>query len=97
MIIKISFSKSTGLKVEDYEPAFALRKIALLYEKNLNEEVADLIGKLSTSTLQQIYTQFPLDLFIDGIPQTLTIVNTLYSRLQSCVRNHLLLLLFYIR
>jgi len=75
--------KSASLKVQDYEPAFALRKIALLYEKKLNEEVAHVIREISLGTLRKIYLQFPIDMFIEGIPHTLSIVSILYSRLLS--------------
>uniref|UniRef100_H2Z8R4 Uncharacterized protein n=1 Tax=Ciona savignyi TaxID=51511 RepID=H2Z8R4_CIOSA len=72
--------QTPSLKVEDYEPGYALRRIALLYESNKNEEVAALINNLSKSSLSKIYPQFPIELFIDGIPQTLGIINALYSR-----------------
>ena len=71
--------------MQDYEPAFALRKIALLYEKKLNEEVAHVIREISLGTLRKIYGQFPIDMFIEGIPHTLSIVSILYSRLLSSV------------
>ena len=75
------FRKTPSLKVQDYDPGYALRKIALLYEKNNNDEVARLIGDLSSSTLNQIYPDFPVDMFIEGIPHTLGIINALYSRI----------------
>ena len=81
------FRHSPSLKVEDYEPGFALRKIALLYEKNDNAEVASLIQNLSLSTLNSIYQQFPLDMFVDGLPQTLSILNALYTRIYMQVSN----------
>uniref|UniRef100_F6Z0L7 Mitochondria-eating protein n=1 Tax=Ciona intestinalis TaxID=7719 RepID=F6Z0L7_CIOIN len=61
-------------------PGYALRRIALLYESNKNEEVASLIKDLSKSSLSKIYPDFPIDLFIEGIPHTLCIINALYSR-----------------
>ncbi|XP_078487219.1 uncharacterized protein LOC100176502 [Ciona intestinalis] len=72
--------QTPSLKVEDYEPGYALRRIALLYESNKNEDVASLIKDLSKSSLSKIYPDFPIDLFIEGIPHTLCIINALYSR-----------------
>ena len=92
---KILCSKSASLKVQDYEPAFALRKIALLYEKKLNEEVAHVIREISLGTLRKIYLQFPIDMFIEGIPHTLSIVSVLYSRLLSSVGVFILNKIFF--
>ena len=82
----VHFRQTPSLKVQDYDPGYALRKIALLYEKNQNEEVARLIGDLSSTTLNKIYSDFPIDMFIEGIPLTMSIVNALYSRIFSEVR-----------
>ncbi|XP_076821020.1 uncharacterized protein LOC143466252 [Clavelina lepadiformis] len=80
--------QNPSLKVQDYEPGYALRKIALLYEKNQNEEVASLIKNLSTATLNKVYPEFPIEMFIEGIPHTLCIINSLYSRVFTEDPNH---------
>jgi len=72
--------QNPSLKVQDYDPGYALRKIALLYEKNQNEEVAALVKGLSSYTLNKIYTEFPVDMFIDSLPHTLCIIYAVYSR-----------------
>lgn len=78
----VSINRQTpSLKVKDYDPGYALRKIAMMYEKNENKEVASLIGNLSSATLNKIYPDFPIDMFIEGMPQTLGIINALYSRI----------------
>nr|XP_039272438.1 uncharacterized protein LOC120346698 [Styela clava] len=70
-----------SLDIKDYDPSFALRKIAMLYEKDDKQEAINIISHLSIDTLLDIYKDFPLDIFMDSIPQSLGILDCILTRL----------------
>lgn len=81
-----TYRMSPSLEIKDYDPSFALRKIAMLYENDRREDVIKIISNLAIDTLLEIYTEFPIDLFLDSIPQSLGILDCLMSRIFEHVR-----------
>ncbi|XP_071511376.1 uncharacterized protein [Diadema antillarum] len=66
---------------QELNPAFALRKIVLLLEKEKFIDVSQLINQLNNVTIKSIMHEIPMEMFIDNIPQSLVALESLYSKL----------------
>ncbi|XP_041477699.1 uncharacterized protein LOC121425637 isoform X5 [Lytechinus variegatus] len=66
---------------QDLNPAFALRKIVLLLEKEKYVDVSQLINQLNNVTIKSVLHELPIHTFIENIPDSLVAVESLYSKL----------------
>ena len=73
--------ESLGMSMQDVSPGFAIRKIIMLFENHKYEHCAILINRLSHVTLKTIIPELPMDILIDAIPQSLIILECVYSKL----------------
>ena len=78
-----SFAKDqpSPINVQDISPGFAQRKVVLLAEKRKFMDASQLLNQLNMTTLRAIATNLPIRLFIDCIPESLIVLESIYSRL----------------
>ena len=72
---------SLTVDVNDITPNYALRKVALLFENKKFGECATLIRRLNCVTLSSILHEVPIDVLHDSLPQSLNILEALYTKL----------------
>eukprot|EP00057_Strongylocentrotus_purpuratus_P005865 XP_003731897.2 PREDICTED: uncharacterized protein LOC100893723 isoform X1 [Strongylocentrotus purpuratus] len=66
---------------QDLNPAFALRKIVLLLEKQKYIDVSQLINQLNNVAIKSILHELPIHVFLENIPDSLVALESLYSKL----------------
>uniref|UniRef100_A0ABM0MHR9 Uncharacterized protein LOC100371731 n=1 Tax=Saccoglossus kowalevskii TaxID=10224 RepID=A0ABM0MHR9_SACKO len=69
------------IKVSDLNPGFALRQIVLLMEKRKFDDCSQLVNQMNQLTLKTIMPEMPVDVFIEEIPYSLVILESLFSKL----------------
>ncbi|XP_044581767.1 uncharacterized protein LOC123263230 [Cotesia glomerata] len=74
-------SSVTADDLQVTNPRVALRRLLRLYEGRQYREAANLVGKLPRCTLALTLTDFPVDLVIETLPRSLSLLEALYSRL----------------
>ena len=65
----------------DLTPNYALRKIALLFETKKYDECATLIRRLNCVILDNILAEVPIEVLLDSMPMSLSILESLYVKL----------------
>ena len=80
-IIATDRSDVMGMRMQDVNPGVAIRKVSVLFEKRKYTECAILINRLTNVTLKTIISELAIEVFIDAIPQSLGILEALYSKL----------------
>lgn len=69
-----------SMTIADVSPRFAVKRILLLYENAQYREAANFINRLSHNTFKAILDQLPVDLFIEAMPHSLSILEALYAK-----------------
>ncbi|XP_008552372.1 uncharacterized protein LOC103574651 [Microplitis demolitor] len=69
-------------------PRVALRRLLRLYEGRQYREAANFLTKLPRCTLASTLTDFPVDLVIETLPRSLSLLEALYSRLPELGLNN---------
>ncbi len=72
--------EALSMATQDLNPGFAIRKIGQLFETRRYEECASLIQRLSFVTMKIIAAELPMELMIETIPQSLTIIEVIYGK-----------------
>ncbi|XP_049859153.1 uncharacterized protein LOC126353934 [Schistocerca gregaria] len=73
-------SRISSMTIADVSPRFAVKRIILLYENSQFREAANFINRLSHSTFKVILTELPIDLFVESMPHSLSILEALYAK-----------------
>lgn len=70
----------SSMTIADVSPRFAVKRILLLYENAQYREAANFINRLSHGTFKTILNQLPIDVFIDAMPHSVSILEALYAK-----------------
>ena len=70
-----------SLSIADVSPRLALQRILALFQRGEHREAAAFLRRISVSTFRQLVGQLPSDLFVDCLPQSLPLLEALYSKL----------------
>lgn len=70
----------SSMTIADVSPRFAVKRILLLYENAQYREAANFINRLSHNTFKAILDQLPVDLFVEAMPHSLSILEALYAK-----------------
>lgn len=70
----------SSMTIADVSPRFAVKRIILLYENAQYREAANFINRLSHGTFKTILGQLPIDLFIEAMPHSVSILEALYAK-----------------
>ncbi|CAH0389093.1 unnamed protein product [Bemisia tabaci] len=70
----------SSMTIADVSPRFAVKRILLLYENAQYREAANFINRLSHGTFKTILGQLPIDVFIDAMPHSVSILEALYAK-----------------
>lgn len=70
----------SSMTIADVSPRFAVKRILLLYENAQYREAANFINRLSHSTFKAILSQLPIDVFIEAMPHSVSILEALYAK-----------------
>lgn len=69
-----------SMTIADVSPRFAVKRILLLYENAQYREAANFVNRLSHNTFKTILDQLPVDLFVEAMPHSLSILEALYAK-----------------
>ncbi|XP_038046632.1 uncharacterized protein LOC119720847 [Patiria miniata] len=72
---------ASPLKYQEVSPSFILRQLLLLVEKGKFVDASQLVNKISMDSLKDIVMDIPMEMVIERIPQSLIVLESLYSRL----------------
>ncbi|CAB0004748.1 unnamed protein product [Nesidiocoris tenuis] len=70
----------SSMTIADVSPRFAVKRIILLYENAQYREAANFVNRLSHGTFKTILNQLPIDLFIEAMPHSVSILEALYAK-----------------
>lgn len=70
----------SSMTIADVSPRFAVKRILLLYENAQYREAANFVNRLSHNTFKAILDQLPIDLFVEAMPHSLSILEALYAK-----------------
>ncbi|KAI9564615.1 hypothetical protein GHT06_008356 [Daphnia sinensis] len=73
-------SRVASMTIADVSPRFAFKKIMMLSENKQYRESANFINRLSGGTFGVIVHDLPVDQFIESMPQSLPIIESLYTK-----------------
>lgn len=74
-------NKPSPIHTQDISPGFAQRKVVLLAEKRKFADASQLLNQLNVVTLKAVFTNLPMRLFVESIPESLILLESIYSRL----------------
>lgn len=69
-----------SMTICDVSTSVAIRRILILYENLQYREAANFINRLNYSTFRAILNELPIDVFVESIPNSLPILEALYSK-----------------
>lgn len=69
-----------SMTIADVSPRFAVKRILLLYENAQYREAANFVNRLSHGTFKAILSQLPIDLFVEAMPHSVSILEALYAK-----------------
>lgn len=75
-----SESRVSSMTIADISPRIAVKKVLLLYEHAQYNEAANFIDRLSVTTFRIILRELPIDIFIEAMPHSLSILESLYTK-----------------
>ncbi|ODN02489.1 Mitochondria-eating protein [Orchesella cincta] len=75
-----SESRVSSMTIADISPRIAVKKVLLLYEHAQYHEASNFIDRLSVTTFRIILRELPIDIFIEAMPHSLPIMESLYSK-----------------
>lgn len=78
--------ESLTMDPKDITPAFALRKVSLLFETKKYSECASVIRRLENLTLSSILKEIPVEALHDSVPHSLCVIEALYVKLYESGR-----------
>ncbi|CAB4065074.1 unnamed protein product [Lepeophtheirus salmonis] len=70
-----------SLTIADMSPKLAYQRILLLYDKGDHREAASFIRRLSLPTFRSLLSDLPLDYFLESMPQSLPLLESIYSKI----------------
>ncbi len=70
----------SSMTIADVSPRFAIKRILILYENAQYREAANFINRLSHGTFKAILGQLPIDVFIEAMPHSVSILEALYGK-----------------
>ncbi|XP_065210500.1 uncharacterized protein LOC135838697 [Planococcus citri] len=70
----------SSMTIADVSPRFAVKRILILYENAQYREAANFINRLSHGTFKAILGQLPIDVFIEAMPHSVSILEALYGK-----------------
>lgn len=70
-----------SLSIADVSPRLATQRIMALFQRGDHREAAAFLKRISMATFRQLVTQLPTDVFVDCLPQSLPLLEALYSKL----------------
>lgn len=70
----------SSMTIADVSPRFAVKRILILYENAQYREAANFINRLSHGTFKAILSQLPIDMFIEAMPHSVSILEALYGK-----------------
>lgn len=70
----------SSMTICDVSPTVAIKRIIILYEKQQYKEAANFINRLHRTTFKSILEDLPVDMFIEAIPESLPILESLYAK-----------------
>ena len=70
-----------SLSIADVSPRLATQRILALFQRGEHREAAAFLRRISVTTFRQMVAQLPTDMFVDCLPQTLPLLEALYSKL----------------
>ena len=73
-------NRISSMTIADVSPRFAVKRIILLYENFQYREAANFINRLSHGTFKVILNDLPIDLFVESMPHSLSILEALYAK-----------------
>lgn len=76
-----SQNTASAMTIADLSPKLALQRLLCLYENGEHREAAAFLRRLSPGTFKQLLPQLPTDLFIESMPHSLPILESLYAKL----------------
>lgn len=76
-----SQNTASAMTIADLSPKLALQRLLMLYENGEHREAAAFLRRLSPGTFKQLLPQLPTDLFIESMPHSLPILESLYAKL----------------
>ncbi|KAL1138313.1 hypothetical protein AAG570_010001 [Ranatra chinensis] len=68
------------MTISDISPRLALKRILLLYENGQYREAANFINRLGHPTFRTVLGQLPVDLFVEAMPHSVSILEALYAK-----------------
>ncbi|XP_063228610.1 uncharacterized protein LOC134534250 [Bacillus rossius redtenbacheri] len=69
-----------SMTIADVSPRFAVKRIIFLYENFQYREAANFVNRLSHGTFKVILNDLPIDLFVESMPHSLSILEALYAK-----------------
>lgn len=75
--------ESLSMESAELTPNFALRRIVLLFETKKYDECATLIRRLNCVTFGNILQEVPMEVLLDSMPFSLSILEALYVKLSE--------------
>jgi hypothetical protein len=73
-------SRINSMTIADVSPRVAVKRIILLYDNYQYREAANFINRLSHGTFKVILHELPVDLFVESMPNSLSILEALYAK-----------------
>lgn len=73
-------TRINSMTIADVSPRVAVKRIILLYENYQYREAANFINRLSHGTFKVILHELPVDLFVESMPNSLSILEALYAK-----------------
>ncbi|XP_022097760.1 uncharacterized protein LOC110983109 [Acanthaster planci] len=72
---------ASPLKYQEVSPGFVLRQLLVLIEKGKFIDASQLVNKITMDALKDVVKDIPIESTIECIPQSLILLESLYSRL----------------
>ena len=72
--------ESLAMDTVDLTPTFAIRKIAMLFDRRKFAECAALVTRLNGITITAILTEIPVEMLHNALPASLPILEALYEK-----------------
>ncbi|XP_071440865.1 uncharacterized protein [Hetaerina americana] len=73
-------ARVASMTISDVSPRLALKRILLLYESHQFRAAANFVNRLSAGTFRVLLHQLPLDLFVESMPHSLSVLEALYAK-----------------
>lgn len=78
-----SESRVSSMTIADVSPRIAVKKVLLLYEHGQYRQAATFIQRLSVPTFRIILRELPIDIFVEAMPHSIPILETVYTKVST--------------